>query len=79
VAVPPGRDNVSMSPLRLDPDPVAVAASARRAWWRYLADTRDAEPEDYDEVEEQAWQRLVERLDALGVAIERPDRPRDRR
>ena len=54
------------------PDPALVPEAVRRAWRRYLSAIRDAEPTEYEAVEEQAWRRLVGSLAALGVPAERP-------
>lgn len=45
---------------------LAAAAAVRRAWLRYLDETRDAPANQYEAVEEHAWQRLVSNLAALG-------------
>lgn len=52
---------------RTPPD-LAVAAAVRRAWLRYLADTRDVPQDDYEAVEERAWRQLASNLAALGEA-----------
>lgn len=54
---------------------VVLERELRRAWFRYLAETRAAALDDYVDVEEQAWRRLVSNLHALGMPIDHADCP----
>ncbi len=56
--------------------PSSLALDVRRAWLRYLRETRSAAPGEYQDVEERAWHRLASNLAALGAPVD-PDR-RDR-
>jgi len=46
-----------------------VSDAVRRAWLRYLADTRAALPSEYEQVEERAWLRLVRSHEAVGERV----------
>lgn len=59
--------------LRPRTEPAASPASIRRAWQRYLAETRDADADHYERIEERAWRRLASNLSALGVPLQAPD------
>jgi hypothetical protein len=59
--------------LRPPTEPAASRASVRRAWQRYLAETRDTGADEYERVEERAWRRLASNLAALGVPVQAPD------
>jgi hypothetical protein len=56
-------------------DSPSVSPAVRRAWLRYLDETREAGAWEYDRVEERAWHRLASTLAALGAppAQERED------
>ena len=47
-----------------------IAAAARRAWRRYLDDTRAAAQDDYAAVEASAWRKLAAALAELGAPLE---------
>jgi hypothetical protein len=47
-------------------------AAVRRAWHRYLLETREAEPGEYERVEPRAWRRLTSTLAALGEPLPEP-------
>jgi hypothetical protein len=53
----------------------ASPGEIRRAWSRYLRETREAAPTDCPDVEEQAWHRVVSNLGALGAPVKPPDGP----
>lgn len=53
--------------------PRTEPASVRRAWQRYLAETRDTDADEYERVEERAWRRLARNLAALDVPAQAPD------
>jgi hypothetical protein len=46
--------------------PIAVLI----AWRAYLRTTRDAPPEEYEQVEERAWERLADELRRHGSTVE---------
>jgi hypothetical protein len=46
--------------------------AVRRAWRRYLRETREAEPNAYERVELRAWRRLTSTLAALGEPLPEP-------
>lgn len=50
--------------------PADGSGAVRRAWLRYLEETRRAAPGEYAEVEERAWRRLVGSLVALGEPLD---------
>lgn len=62
--------------LRKHPGPTVSEADVRRAWQRYLRETREAGPDEYDRVEGAAWLRLTSNLTALGASA--PDRETSR-
>lgn len=58
-----------MAPLR--EQSIILAGQTRRAWRRYLEETRAAAADDYPEVEEEAWRRLQSDLLAIGAPAPR--------
>jgi len=46
--------------------------SIANAWKRYLVAVRNAGPEEYEEIEEQAWTDLLDELFRLGRALDAP-------
>ncbi len=63
--------------LRQPAAPDTAAFAVRRAWLRYLRETRDVPPEEYRAVEERAWHRLASNLAALGEPLGRDGRDAD--
>jgi len=60
-----------------DAGAVVSAGEVRRACLRYLAETREAAPDAYLDIEERAWRRLVSNLRALGVSLDATGLTRD--
>ena len=46
-----------------------TAAAVSEAWRQYLVAVRSAGPESYEEIEEQAWEELLEDLFRLGRTL----------
>jgi len=52
---------------------IILAGQTRRAWRRYLEETRAATADAYEAVEEDAWRRLQSDLLAIGPPAPRSD------
>ena len=58
-------------------EPTVSAAQVRRVWSRYLRETQDAPPAEYEQIERRAWQRLTSNLAALGTPLPGREDPGD--